>query len=75
MLPIRRQGWVGRRAGPERESVMVLGSEHHIFRACLMENFGPSFGIPLLDLPIEIGGEVVIIVLGPIVFAVIRLRG
>src|SRR5580700_4003740 len=52
---------------------MMLGGEHDIFRASVMEYFGPGTGIPLLNLPVEDRSKVVVIVVSAIVLAMVGL--
>src|SRR5258708_37445850 len=70
-------GWqlrIWRRTGPERKSIMMLRGEHDIFRASVVEYFGPDVGIPLLDLAVEDRSEVVVIIVSAIMFAMVGLR-
>src|ERR1700730_15715859 len=52
---------------------MMLGGEHDIFRAGVMEYFSPGTGIPLLNLPVEDRSEVVVIVVSAIMLAMVGL--
>lgn len=74
MLPIGRKSWVGRGAWPQGKSVMMLGGEHDVFRAGIVESLRPTIGIPFLNVLIKGFGKVVAIVVRSIMLAVIRLR-
>src|SRR6266849_6747805 len=74
MLPFGWQLRVWRRTGPEGKSIMMLGGEHDIFRAGVMEYFGPCAGIPFLNLPVEVRSKVVVIVVSAIMLAMVVLR-
>src|SRR5580700_2494570 len=52
---------------------MMLGGEHDIFRASVVENFGPRARIPLLNLPVEDRSKVVVIVVSAIMLAMVGL--
>src|SRR6266851_539201 len=73
MLPFGWQLRVWRRTGPEGKSIMMLGGEHDIFRAGVMEYFGPCAGIPFLNLPVEVRSKVVVIVVSAIMLAMVGL--
>ena len=51
----------------------MFGGEHHIFRARVMEYFGPGAGIPLLNLLVENRSKVVVIVVSAIMLAMVSL--
>src|SRR5467141_1962934 len=74
MLPFSWQFRVRRQTGPERKSIMMLGGEHDIFRASVVEYLGPDVGIPLLNLAVEDRSEVVVIVVSAIMLAMVGLR-
>ena len=73
VLAICGQRGVRRCAGPERESIMMFRGEHHVFRARITKQFGPRVRIPLLDLSVENGRKIVVIVCRAIVLAMIGL--
>ena len=75
MLPILGQRRVRRGTGPQSESFMMLGGQHDILGACIAENAGPLFRLPLHALPVKDRGEIVIVVVGPVMLTVIGLRG
>ena len=52
---------------------MMLGGEHDIFRASVVEYFSPGVRIPLLNLPVKHRSEVVVIVVSAIMLAMIGL--
>src|SRR6266478_8334128 len=74
MLPFGWEFRVRGQTGPERKSIMMLGGEHDIFRASVVEYFSPGVRIPLLNLPVKHRSEVVVIVVSAIMLAMIGLR-
>src|SRR5271169_5960895 len=74
MLQVRRKTGIRNGARPERKSIVMLGREHDILRAGVTENFCPGIWIPFLNLLIKQCGEVVVVAVGAVVLAVIRLR-
>src|ERR1700676_5475789 len=73
MLPFGWQFRVRGQTGPERKSIMMLGGEHDIFRASVVEYFSPGVRIPLLNLPVKHRSEVVVIVVSAIMLAMTGL--
>src|SRR5713101_9372233 len=51
----------------------MFGGKDYIFRAPFMKQFGPRIGIPLLNLSVKDRSEVVIVVGGAIVLAMVGL--
>src|SRR6266436_4877031 len=74
MLPFGWEFRVRRQTGPERKSIMMLGGEHDIFRASVVEYFSPRVRIPFLNLPVEDRSEVIVIVISAIMLAMVGLR-
>src|SRR5882762_960335 len=52
---------------------MMLGGKHHILRASVMEYLSPGGGIPVLDLAVKNGSEIVVIIVGAVMFPMVRL--
>ena len=52
---------------------MMFAGKHHVFRAHIMKQFGPSVGIPPLNISVKDWSEVVIVVAGAIVLAMVSL--
>src|ERR1700730_12709501 len=73
VLPVRRQLRVRGRAGPKCEAVVMLSGQNHIFRASATEGLGPGVGTPFLDLLIERGSEIVVVVVGSVMHAMANL--
>src|SRR6266853_2757795 len=59
--------------GPQGEAIVMLGGEHDIFRAGIAKYLRPGIWVPFLDLLIEDGSEVVVVVIRAVMVAVIGL--
>ena len=74
MLAVDWKSGIGNGTGPEREAIMVLGGQDDVLGSRGPENFGPGVGIPLFDFCVKGGSEIVVVVIGPVRFAMIFLR-
>src|SRR5215472_3656141 len=73
MLSIRGQRWIRCRTWPQRKAFMMLGSEHHVLRASVVEYLCPGIRIPLLRLFVEDRSEVVVVVVRAVVLTMVGL--
>ncbi len=69
----QRRAGIGRGAGPQRKSFMMLAGEHDVPGARIAEDSSPFVGVPFLRLAVEDGSEVVVAEIGAEMFAMIRL--
>src|SRR5882762_4966581 len=74
MLARRGQSWIRCRARPEREAVVMLGSQYNVFRAGILEDLGPYIRVPLLAFAVEGLGKAIVVMVRAEMFAVIYLR-
>jgi len=75
VLAIGRQFRVCRRTGPQRKAIVMLGGEDDVSGAGIVKDFGHRVGIPLLNFAVEGRGEIVIVIIGAIMLAMVGLRG
>src|SRR6202021_3397037 len=73
VLPVRRQLGVRCKAGPKCEPIVMFSGQNHIFRAGVTECLGPGVRIPFLDLLIEDGSEIVVVVVGSVMLPMVSL--
>src|ERR1700746_2804254 len=52
---------------------MMFAGKHHVLRARIMKQFGPRVGTPLLNRSVKDWSEVVIVVAGAVMLAVVGL--
>src|SRR5580704_16570476 len=71
--PVRRQLGVQCRARPKCEPIVMFSGQNHIFRAGVTEGLGPVVRTPFLDFLIEEGSEIVVVVVGSVMLAMVSL--
>src|ERR1700739_3568347 len=74
MLAVRRKTGIRNGARPERTSIVLLGRQNNVLRAGITKDLRPRIRIPFLNILIKYRCEVVIVVVGAVMLAVIRLR-
>src|SRR5882762_10461707 len=75
MLSVGGQRGVRCRTRPQRKTVVVFGCEHDVFCPGIVQGLGPRVRVPLLDLLVKKGSKAVVVVVGSVMLAMIRLRG
>src|SRR5260370_39918781 len=73
VLPVLRQLGVRCRARPKCEPIVMFSGQNHIFRAGVTEGLGPSVRTPFLGLLIEEGSEIVVVIVGSVMLAMVSL--
>src|ERR1700744_4458095 len=75
MLTVRGKCGVGSCTRPEGEALMVLRGQDDVLCSGIAEDLCPLIRIPFLTLLIEGCYEIVVVIVGAVVFAMIGLRG
>lgn len=74
-MPVQRQFGVQCRARPKCEPIVMFSGQNHIFRASVTEGLGPGVRTPFLDFLIEEGSEIVVVVVGSVMLAMVSWVG